>query len=374
MSGGQSSTVRSPHGSQPYTAPLDPPPRRIAIFRALQLGDLLCTVPAWRALRAAYPDARITLIGLPWARDFAQRYRYLDDFVEFPGAPGLPERDPDAAAYPAFVQSLRQQRYDLLVQMHGSGVLTNPLVAAWGARATAGFHEARHPRIGPQLRLPWESGVPGAAPESEVQRYLRLAAALGAPAQGEHLEFPIRRTERRELARLLWGIDARYVCVHPGARYPSRRWPAARFAAVGDALAARGLRVLVTGTAAEVPLAREIGSAMRHEALDYTGRTTLGTLAALVAGARLVICNDTGISHVAAAVRTPSVVISSGADAERWRPPDAQRHRTLWHDVHCRPCGHVSCPFGHECALGVAVDAVMAQAEHLLAREAARAA
>jgi ADP-heptose:LPS heptosyltransferase len=87
-----------------------------------------------------------------------------------------------------------------------------------------------------------------------------------------------------------------------------------------------------------------------------------------------VVCNDTGMSHVAAAVDAPSVVISSGADARRWRPLDEERHRMLWHDVHCRPCAHRFCPTAHECALGVGVGAVMAEAQRLLERETARAA
>lgn len=344
-------------------------PRRIAIFRALQLGDLLCAVPAWRALRAAYPDAHITLIGLPWARDFAQRYRhYIDGFIEFPGAPGLPERNADASAGPGFVQRVRAMQLDLLVQMHGSGELTNPLVADWGARAVAAFHRGADERDAAGVRLAWREH------EQEVLRNLRLVAAVDAAACGAHLEFPVHPAEQRAADRLTSMLRGDFACLHPGARYPSRRWPAERFAAVGDALAERGLQVVITGAAEESALARSVMRHMRHPAADFTSRTTLGSLAALVGRARLVVCNDTGMSHVAAAVDAPSVVISSGADAQRWRPLDEARHRMLWHDVHCRPCAHRVCPTAHECALGVGVEAVTAEAQRLLERETARAA
>src|SRR4051794_29268472 len=96
----------------------DPSPRRIAIFRALQLGDLLCTVPALRALRAALPRAEIVLIGLPWAESFISRFdRYLDRFIEFPGYPGLPERPPRVDRIPAFLEAVRREQFDLALQM-----------------------------------------------------------------------------------------------------------------------------------------------------------------------------------------------------------------------------------------------------------------
>ena len=87
-------------------------------------------------------------------------------------------------------------------------------------------------------------------------------------------------------------------------------------------------------------------------------------------GARLLVCNDTGVSHVATAMATPSVVICSGADPGRWAPLNRDRHRVLHADVPCRPCAYQVCPIGHPCATGVSIASVLASAE-ALCREAA---
>jgi ADP-heptose:LPS heptosyltransferase len=345
--------------------------KRIAVFRALQLGDLLVTVPALRALRAAAPQAEITLVGLPWAASFAARYRgFIDDFLAFPGFPGLPEIEPKLDALPDFFRAAQSRRFDLALQMHGSGALSNPLMAAMGAQRNAGYMPSGGWRPDPDLFLEWR------ADEHEALRYLRLLEALGVARRGEHLEFPLCAGDHAQLARDIPELPSprAYVVVHPGARLPSRRWPAQRFAQVADALAAEGWRIVLTGSAEEKPLVAEVIAAMRTDAINACGRSSLGGLAAMIAGARLMVSNDTGVSHVAAAVGTQSVVISSGADAKRWAPLDQAKHRVLWADMPCRPCAHVVCPIGHPCALGVTVNAVLEQAHALLRPQQADAA
>ena len=116
-------------------------PRRIAVFRALQLGDLLLAIPALRAIRARFPEAEITLIGLPWAASFARRFRcYIDRFVEFAGYRGIDEGEVVPERSQQFLAEQRAYAYDLVIQMHGNGQTSNACVLDMGARLTVGYY------------------------------------------------------------------------------------------------------------------------------------------------------------------------------------------------------------------------------------------
>jgi ADP-heptose:LPS heptosyltransferase len=168
--------------------------------------------------------------------------------------------------------------------------------------------------------------------ESEVLRYLRLMEFLGIPASGSTLEFPLWKTDREELAALpeirsLWPEG--YICIHPGAHDLSRCWPADGFTCVADALSGLGIPIVLTGNAAESELTRRISELMKKRPIDLAGRISLGALGVLLSNARLLICNDTGISHIAAALHVPSVVIFTNSDPDRWAPLDRNLHRAV---------------------------------------------
>ena len=341
----------------------NPRPARVAVFRALQLGDMLCAVPALRALRQFLPLANITLVGLPWAADFARRFRHLaDDFIPMPGWPGSPELEGTLEGMLDCLIACRGRRFDVALQMHGSGELSHRLVVLMGAGRVAGFRPTGVP--GNRWMPRWPEG------QHEIHRYLGLMAFLGVPIAGTHLELPVDDEEEeawRGISAQHGLRDSGFVCLHPGAQLASRRWPLDRFAAVGRALARDGWRVVVTGTAGEAQLARALLAQLPPGAVDLTGRTSLGALACLLRASGLLVCNDTGISHVAAAVGAQSVVIASGSDVRRWAPLDSARHLVLWQDMPCRPCNHASCPVGHGCALAVTAETVLARCRERLA-------
>lgn len=289
-------------------------PRRLILARALPgLGDMLCALPALASLRAALPHAHVALVALERAAWVDERFPGLiDEWLEFPGYPGLPERCYDAGRLGAFLAHAGPMRdWDVAIQMHGDGSVSNRFAAALGAKQLVGF------------------GLDGRRPSGrEPRRWLELVEDLGLPVGEDTVRFPTTATDRRELAAL--GLPARpYAVLHPGASDRARRWPAERFAAVGDALARAGLAVIVTGTNAEREATGGVAAAMTAPAMDICCRTPLGVAAALLEGARVVVTNDTGMSHLAAAVRAPSVVLFLASDRARWAPSNRALHRAV---------------------------------------------
>jgi ADP-heptose:LPS heptosyltransferase len=304
---------------------------KIAIFRALQLGDMLCSIPAIRAIRKTFPNAHITLIGLPWQKLFAQRFdHYFDDFVEFHGWPGLPELPYNIQDVMQFLHEMQQRQFDLVIQMQGNGYIVNPMCMLFGGKHVAGLRKAED-------FLP-EENLFAVMDEKdhEVTRFIKIVELLGGRPDGYHLEFPILPEERKNFRRMKLELQLRskeYVCIHPGARDPRRRWNASNFARVGDALAARGFKVVITGSAEEKEVLDEVERCMHSPAINLVkefGHVGIGELANLIEESAGLVSNDTGVSHVACALHVRSLIIfSKYSDPDRWAPLECNRHKAV---------------------------------------------
>lgn len=302
-------------------------PTKIAFFRALKLGDLLCATPALRAIKNALPNTSITLLGLPTAEEFAQRFPHLfSGFISFPGWPGLPEQPFNSSAVPPFLQRLQEERFDLFIQCHGSGSHVNDLALLSGATRIAGFHESEHWIPDPETFLRYPDQDP------EVWRCLRLVTHLGASVDSEQLEFPLYDRDFMELESALpeGTLQTPYVVLHVGALANRHNmWPMDHFASVARGLQLRGFTIVLTGSEYEEDLVRDLSNKVGDSAINLCGKTSLGSLGALLSRARLLICHDTGVSHLAAALRVPSVIIFDRSEREGWPPSNRKLHRFL---------------------------------------------
>lgn len=305
---------------------------RILVVRSLPgIGDLLCSVPALRSLRSAYPLASITWLGLPGTEWFGKRFAHLiDDWLPFPGFPGIPEGWQGAEATVEFLQFVQTLSFDLTLQIHGSGIYINPFLTLMGGQLRAGFYLPGQFCPDADFFIPYPQTLP------EVERLLQLMTFLGLPDQGTALEFPLNADEYQAGLRLLDAhslTPGEYVCLHPGASSRDRCWEPTEFARVAQQISAKGYRIVLTGTGGERDLADQVIAQLeisgQRRPVNLAGRTCLGGLAVLLQHSALLICNDTGISHLAAALEVPSVVVFSNSEVQRWAPGDSRRHRVI---------------------------------------------
>lgn len=304
---------------------IDSTVKKIAIFRALQLGDMLCIIPAVRSLRMAHPAAHITLIGLPWAKEFVQRFSaYFDDFLSFPGYHGLPEQNFNQGLFDMFLTKVKMHQFDLILQMQGNGTIVNQLLQTFGARSIAGFSP------GPQPLTPETFFMPYPNHGHEITRHLELMAFLGIPPMGTNLEFPLTKQDEDDFEKLKLPVTkGQYIVVHPGSRGSWRQWPPLYFASLGDFCIKSGFQVVLTGTKEEISVINEVVKLMKHPPIVAAGKTTIGSVAVLIDQAYALIANCTGVSHLASALSTQSVVISMDGEMERWAPMDKTLHATI---------------------------------------------
>ncbi|NJC71008.1 glycosyltransferase family 9 protein [Planosporangium thailandense] len=272
-------------------------------LRALGIGDLATVVPSLRALRRAFPRHELVLAAPAALTPLVSGVGAVDRI--FPT--GSFVREP--------IDELRWSgpRPDIAVNLHGRGPQSHRALLATDPVRFIGY---ARPEAG------WPDGPEWADNEAERVRWCRLLHAHGIPADACDLglEAPPPVPE--------W---AGAVVVHPGASGPERRWPVPRFAAVARRLAAAGHRVLISGSPGEAADAHELAAAAGlPPAAVLAGRTDLGALAALIAHARLLICGDTGVAHLATAYGTRSVLLFGPVSPALWGPPPRRRHTVLW--------------------------------------------
>lgn len=302
----------------------------ILVLRALGVGDLATAVPALRGLRSAAGDRTVALAAPQW----------LEPLVELTGAVDR--------LIPVDGLALRRWRIpppELAVNLHGRGPQSHRLLAAARPGRLLGFANADTGH---------SDGPPWTEEEHEVSRWCRMLSWYGIHCDPDDLDLQVPSEV---------SVPGGVTVVHPGAKSPVRRWPPQRFAEVARRLTADGHRVVITGSAAEQPVAVEVADrAGLPGSAVLAGRTGLRELAALVADARLLISGDTGIAHLATAYRTPSVVLFGPMPPRRWGPPPGRAgHIALWHGTRAER-GDAPGPDPHPALLAVTPDEVLAAA------------
>jgi heptosyltransferase-2 len=336
--------------------------RKILVREVNWVGDAVLTLPALAALDRRFPRAEIAVLAKPWAAGLFAGQSAVDRIVLYQAEGshrGLGGRW-------ELARQLAQESFDLAVLFPNS---LDAVIVPWLARVS---RRVGYRTDGRGLLLTQVVARSGRSAERhQVFRYLDLVRSLGA--DGEAIpRLAVGVEAGRDADRLLQdlGVERGEACVavNPGSVYGSaKRWPAERFAAVADALAeSQRARVLLIGSAKERDVMEAVAGRMRRPPIRLGGRTDLATLAGVLKRTRLLLSNDTGAMHVAAAVGTPVLAVFGPTDADATGPlgPDS---RVIRQPVPCSPCLLRECPIDHRCMVGVGIEQVLHAAEELLA-------
>lgn len=335
-------------------------PQKILVRATNWIGDAVMSLPALEALRTRFPTTEIVLVTKPWVSDLYRNHPAVSRRIVYD-----PEGEHGGSrGFWKFVQALHMERFDAAILFPNS---FHAAWMAWCARIPVRVGYARDSRSA--LLTEALEAPPAAAYGHQAYYYLHLLFRAGFIDKVEPLE-PVEKTRLfLEDAEKVWatkqlealGLQGpRFLIgLNPGAFFgPAKRWLLDRYAALADRLiGALNADVLIFGSPAERPLAKEIARAMKRAPMSVAGETTLRQLMALLAQCRLVVTNDSGPMHLATALGVPVVVIFGSSD-ERATGPLGRRARVVKHPVVCSPCGLRECPIDFRCMKGVTVDDV----------------
>ncbi len=342
----------------------DPPGAILVVRQHNQLGDMLCAVPLLRSLRLRFPAARITLVTSPVNDDIMRGNRYVDETLLFDKTPMLAAGVPRLRLIARWVRRLRELRPDwAIVPATVSVSFTSHLIARLsgapvriGAGSLDGVANPSSFLLTHPMTLDWRSSPD----RHQTLRTLDVLAGLVAPAGDLSLEMALTETERDAGRQITARDDAGalpLIAFHPGAGKMPNRWPADRFARVAEILAAEfGARVFITCGPMDAEPVKAMTSALSVPATVLSGRP-VREIAGALAAMDLVVTNDTGIMHVAAAVGTPVLSLFGPTDPRQWAP-NGPLHRYLR---------------GAEGSIGdITTEEVMRESRRMLARFASR--
>ncbi|MBI5202945.1 MAG: hypothetical protein HY925_15245 [Elusimicrobia bacterium] len=350
--------------------PLEREPKNILVLQTAFLGDATLTVPLARAIKAAFPKARLTIVTRP---DCAELFR---------GSPWVDETwTDDKKAFGSIfglVRKLKKGRFDLALVPHRS-FRSALAVRLSGVPERVGFSSSAGGRFFTRA-IPFTWGMHDL--ERNLSLLLPLAPGLGSEGAGEPVYLQPDPAARSSISARLAaeGVleGSRLIGLHPGSVWATKRWPWERFAELARRLAREErARIVLVGGPGDKALCAKVAEASGEKVLNWAGQTSLAELIALMPRLALFATNDSGPMHIATASGVPTLAFFGPTTRELGFFPYGPDHRVLEKDLDCRPCGlhgGRSCPHGHFlCMKLISTEEAFAGAREMLAsRDASR--
>jgi len=333
-------------------------PKKILIRGPNWVGDAVLAIPALKAVRSNFPNAEITLLVRPWVAGLFTSAPFIDRVW-------TEEKPTKLGDWTRITRDIRAFEFDLALLLPNSFESALMMFLARIPKRIGYATDGRTWMLTDSIEPPNES-------QHQVHYYLDLAKAIRAETDNPSIEIEATEEERENARNLLAeeGIARGdgFLVLNPGAAYGSaKRWHEDRFADVADILSAEmGLGVAMIGSQAERPIAEQIRARMKRPSAILSGKTSLEALIGVLAESSLMITNDSGPMHIAAALGVPTVAVFGSTD-ERVTSPFGPRTRVVKNPVECSPCLLRECPIDHRCMNGVSVEDVCKAARDVMA-------
>ena len=312
--------------------------KKIAVLRCGALGDFVVTLPAFKAIREAYPEAEIVLLGKPWHKKFLVSGRTpIDRVTVVPVKKGIREENNEMEneeAIELFYEAMQDEQFDIAINFQGNGVSANPFIKKLNARFTVGLTSENAERLDRDINFYYY--------QNETIRFIEVAKLIGADTFDLEPEIKIFEKDEEEVTGVIEAINKPFVVLQPCAVDIRRMWPVENYAPLADVLKQKNFEVVFTGSAEDRNVVEEIIASMRYTAFNTCGEISLGGLTALLSKAALVVGADTGPLHLARAVNTPTVGIYWAPNLINWGPVTRSIHHPVvsW-EMKCPYCGIV---------------------------------
>lgn len=335
---------------------------RILIRTTNWVGDLVMTTPAIEVVRKNFPESTLTVLARPWVIPLLQSHPAVDHVLPLKTGHGYISHTVEIIKASGL---LRKMKFDLAI------IFQNAFEAALlaylgGIRFRIGYNTDGRGFLLSHSVIREDEVLK----VHQVEYYLSILRAMGWEAESRDPRLFVAEKDKEAIQSLLSskgiGQDHFFLGLSPGAVFgPAKRWPAERFATIGDWAAKRwGAKIVVLGSEGEIGICSTVSQSMEHNPVNLCGSTTLGEAMALIERCHLFVTNDSGLMHIAAALNVPVVAIFGSTDPVA-TGPRSEKARIVQKPVDCAPCLKPECPTDFRCMLGIEPAEVWREMENL---------
>ncbi|MCB1023755.1 MAG: glycosyltransferase family 9 protein [Acidobacteria bacterium] len=337
---------------------------RVLVVRLRSIGDTVLSTPSLIALRRLLPNAQIDILLEDWVAPLLEGFEEADNVLRV-------SRDPKARL--RIARELRKQKYDVAFNLHG-GTTATFFVRASGAVHRVGYSNYSYSFLYTHL-LSSSSEFWGKEKTHSAEQQLALLGFVGVPVRDRpktHLNITDKasRSIEEKLDAVVSTGRSKLALIHPVAAFETKQWATENFAKIAEFLSEKGFQVAAAATKKEREVLTRLKEMSKARIITFDD-LTLPEISALASRSRIFVGNDSGIAHIAAAVKTPSVVIFGSSNRDHWRPWTDTPNEIVYEEFSCQPCpGYVCEKFGKpKCILSVSVKQVESAVDRVLKYE-----